>query len=70
MVLVFWGMIGNWTDKFGFKNIWEIVSVTFVQIFDLGCGADSCAWYQWAYQAFYGLLVCKWSATSVRSYPN
>lgn len=25
MLLVFWGMIGNWTDKFGFKTVGEIV---------------------------------------------
>ncbi|KAK4702256.1 hypothetical protein P7C70_g3970, partial [Phenoliferia sp. Uapishka_3] len=24
MVLVGWGLVGAWTDKFGFKNVWEI----------------------------------------------
>ncbi|KAL8291856.1 hypothetical protein RQP46_002114 [Phenoliferia psychrophenolica] len=42
MVLVGWGLVGAWTDKFGFKNVWEI----------------------WAYQAFYGLLVCPWYSYS------
>ncbi|KAH6605286.1 hypothetical protein Trco_006993 [Trichoderma cornu-damae] len=37
-----WGMIGNWTGKFGFHNEWEV----------------------WAYQAFYGLLVCPWYSYS------
>ncbi|KAM0751541.1 MFS general substrate transporter [Meredithblackwellia eburnea MCA 4105] len=42
MVLVGWGLIGAWTDKFGFKHVGEI----------------------WAYQAFYGLLVCPWYSYS------
>ncbi|KAK2603878.1 hypothetical protein QQS21_003913 [Conoideocrella luteorostrata] len=33
-----WGMVGNWTSRFGFHNVWEI----------------------WAYQVFYGLLICPW----------
>ncbi|KAG5986391.1 hypothetical protein E4U54_005448 [Claviceps lovelessii] len=37
-----WGMVGNWTDRFGFHNVWEV----------------------WAYQAFYGLLVCPWYSYS------
>ncbi|KAG6009306.1 hypothetical protein E4U43_000020 [Claviceps pusilla] len=36
------GMVGNWTDRFGFHNVWEV----------------------WAYQAFYGLLVCPWYSYS------
>ncbi|KAJ5232509.1 Major facilitator superfamily domain general substrate transporter [Penicillium chermesinum] len=37
-----WGMIGNWTLRFGFHNTWEV----------------------WAYQAFYGLLICPWYSYS------
>ncbi|KJZ75201.1 hypothetical protein HIM_05395 [Hirsutella minnesotensis 3608] len=37
-----WGMVGNWTNRFGFHNAWEV----------------------WAYQVFYGLLVCPWYSYS------
>ncbi|KAG5977427.1 hypothetical protein E4U55_006761 [Claviceps digitariae] len=37
-----WGMVGNWNNRFGFHNVWEV----------------------WAYQAFYGLLVCPWYSYS------
>lgn len=37
-----WGMIGIWTNKFGFHSTGEL----------------------WAYQAFYGLLVCPWYSYS------
>ncbi|KAI1102527.1 autophagy-related protein 22-like protein [Jackrogersella minutella] len=37
-----WGMIGNWTDKFGFKNVWEIwVYQTFYGLF-------VCPWYSYS----------------------
>ncbi|QUC17660.1 uncharacterized protein UV8b_01901 [Ustilaginoidea virens] len=37
-----WGVVGNWTARFGFRNAWEV----------------------WAYQVFYGLLVCPWYSYS------
>jgi MFS-type transporter involved in bile tolerance (Atg22 family) len=37
-----WGMIGNWTDKFGFHNVWEIwVYQTFYGLF-------VCPWYSYS----------------------
>jgi len=42
LLLVVWGLVGIWTNKFGFKNVWEV----------------------WAYQAYYGLMVCPWYAYS------
>lgn len=42
VLLTGWGMIGNWTSHFGFRNQWET----------------------WAYQAFYGIVVCPWFAVS------
>lgn len=37
-----WGLVGIWTQSFGFHKKWEV----------------------WAYQAFYGLLVCPWYSYS------
>lgn len=37
-----WGLVGIWTEAFGFKHKWEV----------------------WAYQVFYGLLVCPWYSYS------
>ncbi|KAH7086451.1 autophagy-related protein 22-like protein [Paraphoma chrysanthemicola] len=37
-----WGLVGIWTETFGFKHKWEV----------------------WAYQVFYGLLVCPWYSYS------
>ncbi|KDQ14935.1 hypothetical protein BOTBODRAFT_65877 [Botryobasidium botryosum FD-172 SS1] len=42
LLLTVWGLVGIWTDRFGFKNVWEV----------------------WAYQAYYGLMVCPWYAYS------
>ncbi|KAL4743877.1 autophagy-related protein 22-like protein [Aspergillus similis] len=42
IVLDLWGMIGIFTNRFGFHNTWEV----------------------WAYQAYYGLLVCPWYSYS------
>ncbi|KAH9897121.1 autophagy-related protein 22-like protein [Xylariomycetidae sp. FL2044] len=37
-----WGMIGNWTSRFGFKNVWEIwVYQTFYGLF-------VCPWYSYS----------------------
>lgn len=33
-----WGMIGIWTDKFGFHNAWE-VWVSMIQVL-ISCGTD------------------------------
>jgi len=37
-----WGMVGNWTDKFGFHNIWEF---WFYQAF---YGIFVCPWYSYS----------------------
>ncbi|CEH16194.1 hypothetical protein CBOM_06059 [Ceraceosorus bombacis] len=42
ILLQLWGLVGIWTLKFGFHNVWEA----------------------YAYQAFYGLVVCPWYAYS------
>lgn len=38
-----WGMVGIWTQSFGFHHLWEI----------------------WAYQAYYGFVVCPWYSYSL-----
>ncbi|KAH8691758.1 autophagy-related protein 22-like protein [Phaeosphaeriaceae sp. PMI808] len=42
VILDAWGLVGIWTQTFGFHKRWEV----------------------WAYQAFYGLLVCPWYSYS------
>lgn len=37
-----WGMIGNWTDKFGFKNKWEI------WLYQAFYGLFVCPWYSYS----------------------
>lgn len=37
-----WGMIGNWTDKFGFKNEWEI------WLYQAFYGLVVCPWYSYS----------------------
>lgn len=37
-----WGMIGNWTDKFGFKNEWE------VWLYQAFYGLVVCPWYSYS----------------------
>lgn len=37
-----WGMIGNWTDKFGFKNKWE------VWLYQAFYGLFVCPWYSYS----------------------
>ncbi|KAJ3529559.1 hypothetical protein NM208_g9702 [Fusarium decemcellulare] len=37
-----WGMIGNWTDKFGFKNVWE------VWLYQAFYGLFVCPWYSYS----------------------
>ncbi|KAI1498587.1 autophagy-related protein 22-like protein [Biscogniauxia marginata] len=37
-----WGMIGNWTDKFGFKNVWEI------WLYQAFYGLFVCPWYSYS----------------------
>ncbi|KAI0008004.1 autophagy-related protein 22-like protein [Xylariaceae sp. FL0662B] len=37
-----WGMIGNWTDNFGFKNVWEI------WLYQALYGLFVCPWYSYS----------------------
>lgn len=37
-----WGMIGNWTDKFGFHNVWEI------WLYQAFYGLFVCPWYSYS----------------------
>lgn len=37
-----WGMVGNWTDKFGFKNVWEI------WLYQAFYGLFVCPWYSYS----------------------
>jgi MFS-type transporter involved in bile tolerance (Atg22 family) len=37
-----WGMIGNWTDKFGFHNVWEI------WLYQVFYGLLVCPWYSYS----------------------
>jgi MFS-type transporter involved in bile tolerance (Atg22 family) len=37
-----WGMIGNWTDNFGFKNVWEI------WLYQALYGLCVCPWYSYS----------------------
>ncbi|KAF3004001.1 hypothetical protein E8E14_008402 [Neopestalotiopsis sp. 37M] len=37
-----WGLIGNWTDKFGFKNVWEI------WLYQAFYGFFVCPWYSYS----------------------
>ena len=52
-ILAGWGLIGIWTIRFGFHNVWEgRVPLKFILI------------VVWLYQAYYGLVVCPWYAYS------
>ncbi|KAI1339973.1 autophagy-related protein 22-like protein [Xylariaceae sp. FL0016] len=42
VLLDIWGMIGNWTDKFGFKNVWE------VWVYQAFYGIFVCPWYSYS----------------------
>ncbi|KAF7558552.1 hypothetical protein G7046_g5617 [Stylonectria norvegica] len=42
IVLDFWGMIGNWTAHFGFKNVWE------VWLYQVFYGLFVCPWYSYS----------------------
>ncbi|EFY85468.1 autophagy protein (Atg22), putative [Metarhizium acridum CQMa 102] len=37
-----WGMVGNWTDRFGFKNVWE------VWLYQAYYGLVVCPWYSYS----------------------
>ncbi|KID73654.1 Autophagy-related protein 22 [Metarhizium brunneum] len=37
-----WGMVGNWTDRFGFKNVWE------VWLYQAYYGFVVCPWYSYS----------------------
>lgn len=37
-----WGMVGNWTDKFGFHNVWEI------WLYQAFYGLFVCPWYSYS----------------------
>ncbi|KAI0015255.1 MFS general substrate transporter [Xylariomycetidae sp. FL0641] len=37
-----WGMVGNWTDNFGFKNVWEI------WLYQAFYGLFVCPWYSYS----------------------
>lgn len=55
-----WGMIGIWTQKFGFKNVWE------VWVYQVGLFRVLIAYLRLSVfiQAFYGLFVCPWYSYS------
>ncbi|KAI1874172.1 uncharacterized protein JN550_002751 [Neoarthrinium moseri] len=42
IILDGWGLIGNWTDKFGFKNVWEI------WLYQAFYGLFVCPWYSYS----------------------
>jgi MFS-type transporter involved in bile tolerance (Atg22 family) len=55
-----WGMIGIWTDKFGFHNAWEVwVCSPRITLPEL-----SNVIIMQVYQAFYGLFICPWYSYS------
>lgn len=62
-----WGMVGIWTQKFGFHNVWEGKSCPMTSPVHSPCyrnqtNADFTL--VWVYQAFYGLFVCPWYSYS------
>lgn len=62
IVLDGWGMIGIWTDRFGFHNTWEVWVRSrkphSIMLMSLTLVLDK------LYQAFYGLFVCPWYSYS------
>jgi MFS-type transporter involved in bile tolerance (Atg22 family) len=42
VLLTAWGMIGNWTNRFGFHNVWEI------WVYQVFYGLFLCPWYSYA----------------------
>lgn len=67
VVLDGWGMIGIWTDQFGFQNLWEFwvrsSSSARIPFYCTHTHTDSCAPEQ-LYQVYYGFLVCPWYSYS------
>lgn len=60
-----WGMIGIWTQKFGFHNDWEVwVRPVPIPPFLPPPPPRTSLTIQQLYQAFYGLLVCPWYSYS------
>ena len=62
-----WGMIGIWTDKFGFHNAWEVwVSFSKAEKREEKVPGIKLTFFSFAkvYQAFYGLFVCPWYSYS------
>lgn len=55
-----WGMIGIWTQRFGFHNKWEVW--VRVKRFRAETFSDSVCLQ--VYQVFYGLFVCPWYSYS------
>lgn len=42
VLLTAWGMIGNWTSRFGFHDVWEI------WVYQVFYGLFICPWYSYA----------------------
>lgn len=55
-----WGMIGIWTNKFGFHNAWEF----WVRKSSITSTIDTTLILEQVYQAFYGLVICPWYSYS------
>lgn len=55
-----WGMIGIWTQRFGFHNKWEV----WVRETHLRAETFSDSVCLQVYQVFYGLFVCPWYSYS------
>ena len=55
-----WGMIGIWTDSFGFHSVWEVWVGSYSHPHHKYKPINSSQ----VYQAFYGLFVCPWYSYS------
>ncbi|RMY60688.1 hypothetical protein D0864_13054, partial [Hortaea werneckii] len=62
IVLDGWGMIGIWTQSFGFHHTWE--GKLSLRKFGNEASAKLTTCTVWLYQAFYGLFVCPWYSYS------
>jgi MFS-type transporter involved in bile tolerance (Atg22 family) len=59
-----WGMVGIWTQKFGFHNVWEGKKKTLRHALTNKPIKSLTSFTVWVYQAFYGLFVCPWYSYS------
>jgi MFS-type transporter involved in bile tolerance (Atg22 family) len=60
-----WGMVGIWTHKFGFHNVWEGKKhCSPSSLTNKPSQVTNFIHTVWAYQAFYGLFVCPWYSYS------